>query len=46
LADIGTFINSITKIAKKHYLALIRNIDKDIKEVVNEWDYYLIAYKK
>jgi len=34
--DIGTFVNSITKIVKKHRLALIRNIDKDIKEVVNK----------
>ena len=30
------FINSITKIVKKYYLALIRNIDKDIEEVVNK----------
>ena len=30
------FTNSITKIVKKCRLALIRNTDKDIKEVINK----------
>ena len=44
--DIGTFANSVTKIAKKCYLVLARNINKDIEEVVNKLDYYLIARRK
>ena len=44
--DIRTFINSVTKIVKKYRLALARNIDKDIEEVVNEWDRCLIARRK
>jgi hypothetical protein len=30
------FINSVTKIVKKRRLALIRNTDKNIEEVVNK----------
>jgi hypothetical protein len=40
------FVNSVTEIVKKYYLALTRNTDKDIKEVVNEWDRRLIARGK
>ena len=31
-----TFVNSVAKMAKKRYLALARNTDKDIEEVVNK----------
>jgi len=44
--DIGTFANSVTKMAKKRRLALARNIDKDAEEVVNESDRCLIARRK
>jgi len=40
------FINSVTKIAKKHRLALARNTNNNTEEVVNKWDRYLIARRK
>ena len=46
LADIGTFVNSVTKMAKKRCLVLARNIDKDAEEVINELDCCLIARGK
>jgi len=42
----GTFANSVTKMAKKRRLALARNTDKDAEEVINELDCRLIAYRK
>jgi len=42
----GTFANSITKMAKKHHLALARNTNKDTEEVINKLDRRLIAYRK
>ena len=32
----GIFINSITKIVKKYYLALTKNTDEDTEKVVNK----------
>ena len=42
----GTFANSVTKIAKKRRLALARNTDKDTEEVINKSDRRPIAHKK
>ena len=44
--DIKIFANSVTKIVKKCCLALVRNINKNIEEVINELDYCLIAHRK
>ena len=44
--DMGTFTNSVTEMVKKRRLALARNTDKDIEEVIDKWDHRPIAYKK
>lgn len=45
-ADMGTFANSVTEMAKKRRLALARNTDEDAEEVVDEWDRRPIARGK
>jgi hypothetical protein len=42
----GIFANSVTKIVKKCRLALARNTDEDVEEIVNKWDYRPIARRK
>lgn len=45
-ADMGTFANSVTEMAKKRRLALARNTDEDAEEVVDESDRRPIARGK